>query len=147
MVKRNLLIVFVIDRVCHVSCVSASCSNLSSRMASTPCFITNCPLRWNTGMSHLYLSNHILFSGRLMSTCCRTNYRETGSQSETENQSVRDTVRQSLSGQNLINQMFPRPLSYVVLNQAQFTFFQCNHIVNKRGRFDTTFTSLSINIS
>lgn len=57
--------------------VSDSCNSLSSNTRSTRCFITKRPFRWNTGMSHLYLSNHVLFSGRLMSTSWRTNCRET----------------------------------------------------------------------
>lgn len=57
--------------------VSASCNSLSSNTRSTRCFIAKRPFRWNTGMSHLYLSNHVLFSGRLMSTSWRTNCRKT----------------------------------------------------------------------
>lgn len=66
----------------HVLLVSASCNSLSSNARSTRCFITKRPFRWNTGMSHLYLSNHVLFSGRLMSTSWRTNCRDTSRQRE-----------------------------------------------------------------
>lgn len=74
----------------HLSFFSASCRSLSSRARSTRCFITNCPFRWNTGMSHLYLMNHSLFSGRLMSTCCRTNCR-------TDRETMRDRVSKPLT--------------------------------------------------
>lgn len=68
------------DQWCCVA--SASCNSLSSSTRSTWCFITKRPFRWNTGMSHLYLSNHILFSGRLMSTSWRANCRQADRQTE-----------------------------------------------------------------
>lgn len=47
---------------------------LSRRAKFTRCIIRNCPFKWKTGMSYRYLSNQTLFSGRVMSTSCSSNW-------------------------------------------------------------------------
>lgn len=50
---------------------------LSRRVVLTRCIMRNCPFIWKTGMSYLYLSIQMLFSGRLMSTSCNSNWNQT----------------------------------------------------------------------
>lgn len=54
-------------------CNSTFLSRSSNIWMSTRCFIRNFPFKWKTGMSYLYLSYHSEFSGRVISTSCRTN--------------------------------------------------------------------------
>lgn len=54
-------------------CNSSFISWSSNFWMSTWCFIMNFPFKWKTGMSYLYLSYQNKFSGRVISTSCKTN--------------------------------------------------------------------------
>lgn len=65
-----------LNRQCQVN-VNWSFSNFtnvsSNNLRSARCFIRNCPLKWNTGMSYRYLLNQSLFSFFLISTVSNLN--------------------------------------------------------------------------
>lgn len=55
------------------TCCSSFRSCFSSFEVFTRCIIRNWPFRWKTGMSNLYLSYQVEFSGSVMSTSCNIN--------------------------------------------------------------------------
>lgn len=55
------------------TCCSSFRSCFSSFEVFTRCIIRNWPFKWKTGMSNLYRSYQVEFSGSVMSTSCKIN--------------------------------------------------------------------------